>query len=763
MAQFMKSFKKNNPIYTRKFFIRVLSSFFLMEFILIFGFAFGYSYFSTKRISGELQDQSLESLEKISSEMDYNFRKYRDIYIYLSHVPDINLLLFSSSNSNYLNMSRGDIVLSQVWNLAPYLHSVFLYNKALDYELWSGSVFVDKEHLMYGDLQSLEGSQHWNMVYSRLLDDWNNFEMRTLSILFTGDDVPGEQGDSGIVITLDREEIEDKLLGKLEGTTILADVTGEIIFQGNPDADIPSDKITEEYIRSVITSSNETDDSDLIISSVKSELTGLYLVNFLDSGAHQKILFQTQVRIILYSVISLLLSLLIALFIAKRLYNPVQKMTELLLDSPYIDPDSKTGEFALITRSYNKVIDHMEELETENQDQNIILKEVFLRRILKTGVVTDLVEKQFRLYDFSVSFPGVVPICIKISEFSDMEENKKVASVKTLKLIINEYLSKDFHIEAVNLFDGEIGALLNWQKQDNNDVPLLKDTLKKIKDIIKSSLDHTVTIGIGQVSESLETCFGCYRNAVDMAKHRFLLGPDSIIDKDMLNESVSYNIDYPQELEDQLIKAIRKNKHDDFVETLGEIFYLFRQCSYSRSVSMLFQLISQCIKTMNIAAQQDSSRYYINMDEFNSIFNTLETLDQVGDWLINIFSEYQHILEKVQTLKSSKYYDLVENIREYIDENFTDQNMNAESIADRAGYSSYYFSKIFRDITGNHIIDYIRQHRIRKAKDLLMGNEHKVSEIPFLVGFSNTSHFYATFKKDVGLTPLDYRNYIQKM
>jgi len=470
MAQFMKSIKKNNPIYTRKFFIRVLSSFFLMEFILIFGFAFSYSYFNTKRISEELQEQSLESLDKISSEMDYTFRKYRDIYIYLSHVPEINLLLFSSSNSNYLNISRGDIVLSQVWNLAPYLDSVFLYNKPLELVLMSGKRDVDREHLLNGDLHNLEGSLHWNLVYSRLVDPVDDTVLRTISILFTGDDVLGEQGVSGIVITLDRQDIENKLLSKLEGTTVLADVTGEIIFQGSSDKGIPSDEITEEYVKSVITSSIEVDDADLIISKDQSELTGLYLINFLDSGAHQKILFQTQVRIILFSIISLLVSLLIALVIAKRLYNPVQKMTELLLDSPYIDPESETGEFALITQSYNKVIDHMEELETENQDQNIILKEVFLRKILKTGVVTDLVEKQFKLYDFSVSFPGVVPICLKISEFNDIEENKKVATIKTLKLIINEYLSKDFHIETVNLFDGEIGVLLNWQKQDNSDV-----------------------------------------------------------------------------------------------------------------------------------------------------------------------------------------------------------------------------------------------------------------------------------------------------
>ena len=49
--------------------------------------------------------------------------------------------------------------------------------------------------------------------------------------------------------------------------------------------------------------------------------------------------------------------------------------------------------------------------------------------------------------------------------------------------------------------------------------------------------------------------------------------------------------------------------------------------------------------------------------------------------------------------------------------------------------------------------------RINKAKELLGMEENKINEIPNMVGFTNISHFYAVFKKEVGLTPAAFREY----
>ena len=90
-----------------------------------------------------------------------------------------------------------------------------------------------------------------------------------------------------------------------------------------------------------------------------------------------------------------------------------------------------------------------------------------------------------------------------------------------------------------------------------------------------------------------------------------------------------------------------------------------------------------------------------------------------------------------------------------------DFNLTVETLADLVGYTPYYFSRIFKEITGTNVSDFIKQVRLNKAKDLLKQDENRISDIPGMVGFINISHFYTVFKKEVGLTPAAYRDYIQ--
>ena len=98
-------------------------------------------------------------------------------------------------------------------------------------------------------------------------------------------------------------------------------------------------------------------------------------------------------------------------------------------------------------------------------------------------------------------------------------------------------------------------------------------------------------------------------------------------------------------------------------------------------------------------------------------------------------------------------------MKEHIRTNYQDVNLSTESIADKAGYAPYYFSKLFRELVGININDFIRQVRLEKAKELLANTSLKAQEIAEMTGFSNISNFYLVFKKDVGLTPAVYREY----
>ena len=74
-------------------------------------------------------------------------------------------------------------------------------------------------------------------------------------------------------------------------------------------------------------------------------------------------------------------------------------------------------------------------------------------------------------------------------------------------------------------------------------------------------------------------------------------------------------------------------------------------------------------------------------------------------------------------------------------------------------YLSREFSKYFEDLSFG---DYIRKQRIEKAIELMLNSSYSLTEIAYLTGFSDQSHFTRIFKKSTGLNPSVYRKKLSK-
>lgn len=109
-------------------------------------------------------------------------------------------------------------------------------------------------------------------------------------------------------------------------------------------------------------------------------------------------------------------------------------------------------------------------------------------------------------------------------------------------------------------------------------------------------------------------------------------------------------------------------------------------------------------------------------------------------------------INKTTTLKHQK----VDKIASYIINNYTD-NISLESIANYFYISKCYLSRIFKEVTGFTVNEYINIHRIKKAQDLLLNNEYNITEITKMVGYESISYFEKVFKKYTETSPLKYR------
>lgn len=122
-----------------------------------------------------------------------------------------------------------------------------------------------------------------------------------------------------------------------------------------------------------------------------------------------------------------------------------------------------------------------------------------------------------------------------------------------------------------------------------------------------------------------------------------------------------------------------------------------------------------------------------------------------------IRSEWEESLR----VKNGKARELVLIAKEFMEQNFD----TGISVADAASYvflSQGYFTRAFRDELGISPMAFLMKKRIGKACELLANNEIKVSGIAMQIGFSSPQRFNVAFRKQMGMTPMEYRRMIQK-
>lgn len=114
-------------------------------------------------------------------------------------------------------------------------------------------------------------------------------------------------------------------------------------------------------------------------------------------------------------------------------------------------------------------------------------------------------------------------------------------------------------------------------------------------------------------------------------------------------------------------------------------------------------------------------------------------------------SHQDEALEQINTTQKTIF-----EIVGFIHNNYAD-DITLEKISEHYFLSIYYFSRMFREITGFHFVEYLNNVRIKEAKKLLLNSTLSINEIGATVGFKSNTHFGRVFKQIAGSSPSLYR------
>lgn len=149
------------------------------------------------------------------------------------------------------------------------------------------------------------------------------------------------------------------------------------------------------------------------------------------------------------------------------------------------------------------------------------------------------------------------------------------------------------------------------------------------------------------------------------------------------------------------------------------------------------------------------------VDQVIPEINQVETLLMHIRSIEQIRAETSKIFASALSFRDAQVHDqhglLIHQAREYIVHHYADSELSLNVVAAHVNLSPSHFSTIFSRETGETFIEYLTRIRIEKAKELLKTTGLKSFEIADRVGYGDPHYFSTVFKKNTGLSPIEFR------
>jgi len=216
----------------------------------------------------------------------------------------------------------------------------------------------------------------------------------------------------------------------------------------------------------------------------------------------------------------------------------------------------------------------------------------------------------------------------------------------------------------------------------------------------------------------------------------------------------NYDANYPLKLENALLEAVECGNINLALCNVDKFFTWMVDNYGDRESDIKIKVLEFVLRAENIGFKSQRLDYH-----FTSRSDYLPTITGIRDYpsLLTWFQD--RIKETCRNIASQKEENTKKTVQKaikYIQENFK-KDISLDEVSEHVHISPYYFSKLFKKEQKVNFIDYLTDLRINKAKELLTTTDMSIKEICSNVGYSNPNYFSRSFKKNVGISPTEFK------
>lgn len=628
----------------------------------------------------------------------------------------------------------------KLFNINPYMESFCLYNETADYAMYCGNDAVNLEELWTKMLEHNEKI----IVKSEKADDGESLLVFGYPIYIDSFDSP--QG--AVFLCINEKKAASHVFGDTGNDQAIINLPYGVIL-GDDTA------ISQKSVTDWINNRTSQTGNEILCWNQEKYLCSFYqqgdmiFFNHADYEAVMEPLRKQRNIFLLFCLAVMALSALVQFAVVKNLYRPIASIKKSFETSRFADSNAKS-EFDLIRQVYEGAVNQIQELEEKNALYLPRMKADILRGLLTGSLDPEQAQMRLKEHGWELSFSGMFLVSIQIDQTP--EDTLMHSMVQTgIRQIFSEELDDAFFTETIPRGSEEVIGLINTGKEQEVTFETLIQCLERVRDRILNEYEISMTIGLDGVISEASDCPKIYKKVRLLLKNRFSLGENQVIYPRRVMNLLPEPLTWPDKLIQEILIAFSKGDRDAYILKTEDFLDIISQYEYASTALIFARLMMELIAQM----RQNGAK--------SSLFaarNKLEpaTRKEARQILDTAFNDYLSGRQEAEVLKSNKHYKKIMMGQQYILEHFSDCTMSVDQIAEGLGYSTNYFARLFKSITGYYINDYIRQVRIMKAQELLQNTEMTVNEIAEATGFTTSNYFYSIFKKETGMTPATWRN-----
>lgn len=312
----------------------------------------------------------------------------------------------------------------------------------------------------------------------------------------------------------------------------------------------------------------------------------------------------------------------------------------------------------------------------------------------------------------------------------------------------------------------EEAIIFNHVNRSNEFIVVSEQVERELEKGAQSLLRHfsswiqsPVTVCISGHSYSMESIHMAYVEAVGLLMTRHYCAEHEILLPGKEKAGEGKMSQYIQGVyEKQLRSCLMTGNKEEVSQIIFERVGLGHCVEKSWSYLEVRQTVRQILNLLTEYTYQETSGMTPGEMEsmIESADKTVETMDHAA--LCEMLQEIILLLipEQKETATDSMK-DIARRAADWLEEHYAEE-LTLSSLAERYHVESSYFSRIFRQETGQNLILYITNRRIEKAKEYMRESRTNLAEIAFLVGYDDYTYFSRVFRKHTGMSPREYRS-----